>query len=147
MAGGRPTVFDDITLKKLEDAFANDATDVQACFLANISPASLYNYQKEHPGFLERKNALKAMTAYQAKKNIKDKIMEGDTEKSMWYVERKEKNEGFSTRQEVTGAEGKNLIPGKAEQEIAEEAITTFLYGKNTTDTSEGDGGSEESTV
>jgi len=78
MPGGRPTVFDDITLKKLEDAFSNDATDVQACFLANISPASLYNYQKEHPEFLERKNALKAMTAYQAKLNIKNKIIGGD---------------------------------------------------------------------
>jgi len=106
---GRPTVFDAITIQKLEDAFSNDATDLQACFLANISKSSLYNYQKEHPEFLERKNALKAMTAFQAKKNIRDKIIQGDVEKSMWYVERKEKNEGFSTRTELTGGDGKDL--------------------------------------
>lgn len=106
---GRPSVFDGITLQKLEEAFSNDATDVQACFLANISPASLYNYQKEHPDFLERKKALKGMTAYQAKINIKNKIIDGDLDTSKWYAERKEKNEGFSIRTELTGGDGKEL--------------------------------------
>lgn len=106
---GRPSVFDQTTLQKLEEAFANDATDVQACFLANISPASLYNYQKEHPEFLERKKALKGMTAYQAKINIKNKVIDGDINVSQWYIERKEKNEGFSTRTELTGGDGKDL--------------------------------------
>ena len=32
---GAPSKIDEITLKKLEDAFSNDATDIQACFLAN----------------------------------------------------------------------------------------------------------------
>jgi hypothetical protein len=106
---GRPSVFDAVTLQKLEEAFANDATDVQACFLANISPASLYNYQKEHPDFLERKKALKGMTAYQAKINIKNKVIDGDVAISQWYVERKEKNEGFSTRTELTAGDGKDF--------------------------------------
>lgn len=106
---GRPSVFDETTLQKLEEAFSNDATDVQACFLANISPASLYNYQKENPEFLERKKALKGMTAYQAKINIKNKIIDGDVDTSKWYAERKEKNEGFSLRTELTQAEGKEF--------------------------------------
>lgn len=105
---GRPTVFDEMTLQKLEAAFANDATDLQACFLAKISKSSLYNYQKEHPEFLERKKALKAMTAYKAKLNIKTKIEEGDIDTSKWYAERKEKKE-FSTRQEHGGIDGKEL--------------------------------------
>lgn len=105
---GRPTVMDDLTLQKLEEAFSNDATDVQACFLANISPATLYNYQNDHPEFLERKKALKEMTVYQAKINIKNKIMDGDLETSKWILPKKEKAE-YSERFEHSGPDGKEL--------------------------------------
>lgn len=106
---GRPTVMDEITLQKLESAFSNDATDEQACFLANISEATLYNYQKEHPEFIERKKALKKMITYQAKVNIKNKIIEGDIETSKWILPKREK-EDYSERQELTGKDGKDLI-------------------------------------
>ena len=66
---GRPTVMTELVLKQLDAAFSNDATDVEACFIANISPATLYNYQKEHPEYLERKEALKSQSKYQAKAN------------------------------------------------------------------------------
>lgn len=102
---GRPTVFDELTLQKLEEAFSNDATDEQACFLANISPSSLYNYQKEHPDFLERKRALKGMVAYQAKLNIKNKVLDGDVQVSQWLLPRKEKGD-YSERVEQTGKDG-----------------------------------------
>lgn len=105
---GRPTVMDEITLLKLEEAFSNDATDAQACFLANISPATLYKYQVEHPEFIERKNALKGMMVYQAKINIKNKILEGDIDTSKWILPKKEKAE-YSERQELSGPEGKEL--------------------------------------
>lgn len=117
MAGGRPTVFDEITIQKLEEAYSNDATDEQACFLANIAQSSLYNFQKEHPEFLERKKALKNMTTYQAKINIKNKVIDGDPSISQWLVERKEKNEGYSIRTEITGAEGKDLFEGLTEEQ------------------------------
>ncbi len=116
MVTGRPTVFDEITLQKLEIAFSNDATDEQACFIANISPSSLYNYQKEHPEFLERKRALKAMMSYQAKSNLKELIysQEKELEKerieaSKWILPKKEKGD-YSERSEITGKDGKDLI-------------------------------------
>jgi len=116
METGRPTVFDEITLQKLEIAFSNDATDEQACFIANISPSSLYNYQKEHPEFLERKRALKAMMSYQAKSNLKELIysQEKELEKerieaSKWILPKKEKGD-YSERNEITGKDGKDLI-------------------------------------
>ena len=105
---GRPTVFTDDTLKILEGAFADGATDEFACFLAQISPASLYNYQNENPEFLERKKYLKDQTKFQAKKNIRKAIESGDLETSKWYAERKIKEE-FSPRQEMTGKDGERL--------------------------------------
>lgn len=97
---GRPTVMDKLTLQKLEEAYSNDATDVQACFLANIAPATLYNYQKEHPEFIERKHALKDMTAYQAKIVVRESIVNNDKETSKWYLEKKEKS--FKPKQDIT---------------------------------------------
>lgn len=99
--GGRPTVMDDLTLHKLEEAFLNDATDEQACFVANICPATLYNYQKEHPEFLERKQLLKGDLKYKAKLKIKEAILNEDKPlTSQWYLERKDKD--FKPKQDLT---------------------------------------------
>jgi hypothetical protein len=115
MPGGRPTIMDEITLQKLEGAFANDATDEQACFIANISQQTLYNYQKEHPEFIDRKKALKSMVSYQAKYNLKELIysQEKELEKerieaSKWILPKREKDI-YSERNELTGKDGKDL--------------------------------------
>ena len=109
---GRPTVFDETTLQKLEIAFSNDATDEQACFIANISPSSLYNYQKKNPEFLERKKALKSMVSYQAKANIRNAVFGDDIkeklETSKWLLPKKEKKE-YSDRIEHTGEDGQPI--------------------------------------
>jgi hypothetical protein len=46
-----------------------------------------------------------------------------------FLAERLGKNEGYSTRSEITGAGGESLIPDKQSQEKADEAIETFLTG------------------
>jgi len=104
--GGRPTVFTPKVLQLLEDAFANDATDEQACFLAGISTSSLYNYQEENKGYLERKAALRGMIKYKAKLNIKGKIDGGDIEVSKWYAERRDKD--FKPKSDLT-SDGQKL--------------------------------------
>ena len=49
------------------------------------------------------------MITYQAKVNIKNKIIEGDIETSKWILPKREK-EDYSERQELTGKDGKDLI-------------------------------------
>lgn len=97
---GRPTVMTEETLQKLRDAFSIGATDIEACFCAEISPGTLYNYQEEHPEYLATKIALKEMVKYQARKNVANKIKGEDIDTSKWYLERKAREE-FSTRQET----------------------------------------------
>jgi len=109
---GRPTVMTEITLKKLEDAFSNGASDKEACFIANISHQTLYDYQKKHPEFIERKEGLKDMIKYQAKSNIAKAINGKDKESldtAKWYVERKIKKE-FGANIDLT-TDGKELQP------------------------------------
>lgn len=88
---GQPTKMTEKTLRVLEDAFINGASDVQACFLAEISEEVLYYYQRKHPKYTKRKAALKDMIKYKAKKKIKHAI---DTElgcdTAKWYLERRD---------------------------------------------------------
>ncbi len=97
---GRPTVMTPEIISKLEEAFSVGATDKEAIFLANIASATFYDYCKANPDFAERKEVLKDMPKYKARKNIVAKIDMGDVPVSQWYAERKMKEE-FSNRTDL----------------------------------------------
>lgn len=96
---GRPRSVDADTLNKLEGAFSMDCTDGEACILAGISPATLYNYQKENPDFLERKRLLKNTMIAKARSVLAEALNKKDKDTAKWYLERKRKEE-FSVRTE-----------------------------------------------
>jgi len=56
---GRPTVMTLAMVNKLEQGFINGLSDVQACRYAGISRTTLFNYQEEHPEFINRKEELR----------------------------------------------------------------------------------------
>lgn len=89
---GRPTVVTPDVLQKLEAAFSYDCTDEEACFQADISPSTLYNYQLANPDFLERKQILKARPVLKARKAIIESF-ENNPDMALKYLERKRKDE------------------------------------------------------
>lgn len=105
---GHPTVMTPETIAKLEQAFSLGCTDMEACFFANIGKSALYNYQKDHPEFVERKEALKEKMIFAARTVIANSLAENDKDTAKWLLERKRKQE-FSTRIENTGADGEPL--------------------------------------
>lgn len=125
---GRPTVFDDITLQKLEYGFAHGLSDAQACLYAGIAPSSLYNYQRQNPDFLERKELLKDSITMRAKLNVAGKINEGDTQQSQWWLERKAKDE-FSVRTENVNA---NMDLTKELSDEEKQKIASILNANKT---------------
>lgn len=94
------------TLQKLDECFAIDATIEEACFYADISPALYYKWVNDNPELLERFNRLRNRPVLKARKTITDKL--NDPEHAKWYLERKKKLE-FSSRSELTGADGKAI--------------------------------------
>jgi hypothetical protein len=102
---GRPPIVDEIVLQKLEQAFSNDLTDLEACLYAGISKSTLYNYQNDHPEFVERKEILKNALSLKAKNVLAKSINEGNEQDAKWWLERRRKHE-FSLRTEQTGADG-----------------------------------------
>lgn len=116
--GGRPTVMTGETLQKLEDAFLDGLSDRQACLVADISLQTLYNYGKENPEFLERKELLKENNKIRAKRVVSKELKNGNTGVALWYLERKEKEE-FSTKQITELSGGAELsIDDKREQVV-----------------------------
>lgn len=104
---GRPPVMTEEVLNKLEEIFALGGTDQEACFFAGISHQTLYNYQKEHPEFIERKEALKELPVLKARRTVVNSLDKPDM--ALKYLERKKKKE-FSPSLEVDATV--NLGPG-----------------------------------
>lgn len=96
---GRPTVMTPEVLKKLEEAFAIGASDREACFYADISDKTLYNYQSEHPEFVQRKEALKERPVLLARQKVVEAIKE-DVKNAQWYLERRSSD--FKPKQDIT---------------------------------------------
>ena len=107
MPAGRPTIVDEAVLHKLEEAFSLGCTDLEACFYANISKSTLYNYQNANPEFVERKEELKENPILLARTSVV-KGLQDNPELALKFLERKKKDE-FSTRTESTGKDGEPL--------------------------------------
>lgn len=106
--GGRPPVMTPDTLAKLETAFSMWLPDEQACLYAEIDPSTLYRYQEKNPKFWERKALLKQNVTMHARMNVAERVILWSAEDSWKWLERRERAE-FSTRQEVTGADGASI--------------------------------------
>jgi hypothetical protein len=95
---GRPTVMTKEVLAKLEHAFALGCSDGEACFYADISKQSLYDYQNKYPEFTDRKEALKEKPILIARQTVVKNVAT-DPDLALKFLERKRKKE-FSTRTE-----------------------------------------------
>lgn len=94
------------TVKKLEEVFAMDGTVEEACFWAEISRQTYYNWIKEFPEMEVRFDSLRQRPFLKARQTIIKNLDNLDGAK--WYLERKKKQE-FATRIENTGAGGEPI--------------------------------------
>lgn len=117
---GRPTLMTEVTLKKLEEVFAIGGTDQEACFYADISHQTLYNYQHEHPEFIERKEALKERPILKARQTVV-KALENPRD-AQWYLSKKKKLEFGDNLDLTSDGEKLNLgvviLPAKNEDSM-----------------------------
>lgn len=95
---GRPSSITPEKINKLEQAYALDCTDAEACLFADITPSAFYEWQKKNPYFLERKQALKNRPFLIARNSLVGGLKDSP-DLALKYLERKKKDE-FSTKQE-----------------------------------------------
>lgn len=103
---GRPSKLTPETVKKLEEAFAIDATVEEACFYADISRQTYYEWIKQNPKLADRFEALRQRPVLTARQAVVRSLNNPDY--AFRYLERKRKDE-FAQRVENTGKDGKDL--------------------------------------
>lgn len=94
---GRVTKFSEAVVKKLEEAFAVGANVKQACYYANISKQTYYNWIDEFPALLDRFDDLRERLPLRALQNIAAEIegikTNGNIGLSQWLLERRQSSE------------------------------------------------------
>jgi len=104
---GRPTKMTDELIRELEKRFRDGATNLEA-IEGLISEDTYYAHIRNDPVFSERIELAKEYTTEIARGVVSKAIKRGDRDSAKWWLERRAKAK-FSTRSELTGADGKDL--------------------------------------
>lgn len=143
LSRGRPTVFDYGTVHKLEQAFFIGCTVDEACILSGVSRSAYYNRLKSDSDFMDKMSRAQLFMIIKARHTVNQAIQKGDTKVSMWYLERKRKEEfgnnpwhngivgtSFSklTSQEITKIEHAAKGATRTKASIAQRTQRTSLH-------------------
>lgn len=107
------------TKKRVEDkkalfleAFAQSRGIVApACRAVSITRQSYYNWIASDASFAESVEAIRQEQIDTVESALLNKIDDGDTTAVIFYLKTKGKERGYSERTELTGKDGKDLIP------------------------------------
>lgn len=90
--GGPKPVMTPEKITLLEEAFAFDCTDAEACYYAGISERTLHYYQAKNPKFLQRKKLLKERPVLKARHAVIDSF-DTHPDIAFRYLEKKKRDE------------------------------------------------------
>lgn len=96
---GRPTMFTEELVNKLEDAFQLGCDVSEACYYANISRTAYYKFLRRYPYFVDRFETLRERPALRARISVTEGI-EKDPRLALDYL-RNKKNDEFGTKDKV----------------------------------------------
>jgi len=99
---GRPTVFNRDTVHKLEQAFAIGCTTEEACSVSGVSRSAYYKRLGDDTQFMDTMERARLFMIIQARHTVAQAVRRGDVKTSMWYLERKRKDEFGLKTQGVT---------------------------------------------
>ncbi len=100
---GRPSVFTDEVVRKIEEVAALDGSVAEMAYYAGIHPDSIYARMKDDQQFSDRIKALRERPILKARQTIVKAL--DNPQHAQWYLARKKKQE-FAERIENTGADG-----------------------------------------
>jgi len=90
---GRPTVFNQNTVHKLEQAFNIGCSVEEACLVSGVSRSAYYKKIETDPDFMDKMERSKLFAVLMARNTVCQAIMRGDVKTSMWFLERKRREE------------------------------------------------------
>jgi len=103
-----------------------------SCTLAQIPTSTVATWMEKDESLRKQFKAWQNLVSASARKVVVDKINEGDDKQANWWLERREKKD-FSSRQELTGKDGTDLIKvDDQSKEKTDKALNEFLNNKDT---------------
>lgn len=133
---GRPNAITEEVLAILREAFLLGCDDVEACALAGISPATLYNHQKNNTEFLEWKTALKQNPFLLARRTIVENLRR-DPDFAMKYMERKKFKEFGPKAHLYVSPEDEDKLDDEDKDVISAAMAEHFKHGLKKTRTAD----------
>jgi len=91
--GGRPTVIDESTVRKLEQAFRDGLSVSEGCFVSGIGRTAYYSRIGTDEAFANKMERAKQYVNIKAKKTVAQAISDGNINAAKWWLERKARNE------------------------------------------------------
>lgn len=82
-----------------------------ACKAVSINRTTYYDWMERDPAFAESVEAIRQEQIDTVESALLNKIEGGDTTAVIFYLKTKGKERGYSERTELTGRDGKDLIP------------------------------------
>ena len=82
-----------------------------ACKAVSINRTTYYDWMERDPAFAESVEAIRQEQIDTVESALLNKIEDGDTTAVIFYLKTKGKERGYSERTELTGRDGKDLIP------------------------------------
>lgn len=114
--GGRPTIMTDSVVAKLEQGFKIGLNDTECCAYAEISRDALYDYQKKHPEFADKKDEWKRNPIAKAKYTIYKNL--DDPNVAKWLLERRDDDYSNKIKQEVTNKTPQIVVATQSDADI-----------------------------
>jgi hypothetical protein len=105
---GRPTVMTEEVVNKLEEVFAIDGTVGEACFYANISKQTYYDWLEKNPGFSDRVAELRERPVLLARKTVVKNL--SNPAGAQWYLTNKARKEFGMRGDEAVADVGKTNV-------------------------------------
>lgn len=116
----RPLKITELTVKKLEEAFILGATVKEACFYANISKQTYYNWTAKNSELLDRFVRLREAPILRARKCLVDSFKE-NPRLAMRYLEKRHR----------LNSEEANLYCNVNTKELADAILSKFEIPSN----------------
>lgn len=107
---GRPSKKTDELVAKLIQAFHDDATIEQACYYSGITKQTYYRWLEEDEDFSYEMTKAQEYPKVLAKRVLVKAMEAGDEKIALEVIKRLEKHR-YSERNELTGKDGKDIVP------------------------------------
>lgn len=102
----------DLQKRKLLDALtATHGIITPACAAAGISRQTYYAWLEADPAFAQDVEDILSAQLDFVESNLLERIQDGDTTATIFYLKTKGKERGYAERTEITGRDGRDLLP------------------------------------